>query len=96
MRIVEITVLCCVGMVGADAFGTLMTRAVAKGRARLAGAADVGGDFFGRVLLTGYGLSSLTHGHGLVGWLCVVPVLATGYVTTWKATLVTRQIGEQP
>jgi hypothetical protein len=73
-------------MAGSDAFGTLLNRAINQNRPHLAGAADVGGDFFGRVLLTGYGLTTLTHGHGWQGWAFVAPVLVTGYFTTFYAT----------
>jgi hypothetical protein len=81
-----ITVVCCVGMFAADSFGTRLIQSVQERRGRKAGWCDVGSDFFGKVVLTGYGLTSLTHGHGLAGWACTVPVLATGYWTTKKTT----------
>lgn len=86
--------MCCLAMAGADSFGTLLTRAVAKGHARLAGWGDVGGDFFGKCLLTGYGFSTLTHGHGVRGWLWCLPVFVTGYWTTKKATQAAARIKE--
>lgn len=83
----RITVLCCLGMFAADTFGTRLVRAIGEGRARAAGWCDVGSDFFGKVVLTGYGLETLTHGHGLAGWACTAPVLATGYWTTKRNTV---------
>lgn len=90
-ELARVTVLSCVGMLAADYFGTKLVQAIGSGRARAAAWCDVGGDFFGKVVLTGYGLTSLTHGHGAVGWACTVPVLATGYWTTKRTTQAARQ-----
>lgn len=79
-----LTVACCLAMVGADFFGTRLTQSVANGHPKMAGLCDVGSDFFGRVVLTSYGFESLTHGHGVAGWICCIPVLATGYYTTYR------------
>jgi hypothetical protein len=85
-HLVFVVLVSCVGMVLTDAFGALLNVAENRGRDNLAGLADTQVDFWGKYVLAGWSGSTLTHGHGLVGWLCVTPVLATGFVTTKFAT----------
>lgn len=81
-----ISALSCVGMVGCDFFGTLMNVAENRGQSERAGYADMGGDFFGKYLLAGWSGSTLTHGHGTLGWAAIWPVLVTGFYTTSYTT----------
>lgn len=87
-----ISLISCIGMVGCDFFGTLMNVAENRGQEILAGYGDMGGDFFGKFLLAGWSGSTLTHGHGTLGWVAIVPVLVTGFYTTGASTRWARRI----
>lgn len=87
-----ISALACVGMVACDFFGTLMNVAENRGQDRLAGYGDMGSDFFGKFILAGYAGSTLTHGHGTIGWVAIWPILVTGFYATGAATRWARHI----
>jgi hypothetical protein len=91
-----IVVISCVGMLLNDLFCTILTVAETRGRENLAAWSDVQCDFWGRYVLAAWSGSTLTHGHGLIGWLCIVPVLATGFYTTKFATRWMRRLKPQP
>lgn len=94
MKLALIVVVCCVGMLGCDLFSTLLVVAEARGRENLAGLSDIGADFWGKTVLTAYGLTDLTHGHGWLGWVLTLPVFATGFLTTKYTTRYSRRIKE--
>ena len=87
-----ISALSCVGMVACDMFGVLLCVAENRGQDLLAGYGDMGSDFFGKYILAGWSGSTLTHGHGVIGWLAIWPVLVTGFYTTGAATRWARRI----
>ena len=87
-----ISVLSCLGMIGCDFFGTFMNVSENRGQDKMAGYGDMGGDFFGKYLLAGWSGSTLTHGHGILGWLAIIPVLITGFYTTEFSTRWARRI----
>jgi len=68
-----------------DVFATTLTVAESKGKDTIAGLCDVGNDLFSKFILVAYGGTALTH-HGIWGWICVIPVLATGFITTKLTT----------
>jgi hypothetical protein len=83
-------------MVACDVFGTLLVVAENRGRENLAGLGDVGSDFWGKFVLAGWSGSTLTHGHGIVGWLCIIPILTTGFFTTKYATRLAKRLKSAP
>lgn len=87
-----VVALSCLGMVGCDFFGVLLGVGEARGQEDIAGMGDVGGDFFGKFLLAGWAGSTLTHGNGWEGWLCIVPILVTGFFTTKYVTRWAKRI----
>lgn len=91
MNLALVTALSCVGMAAGDVFATILTVAEARGRATLAGLCDMGNDAFSKFVLVAYGGTTLTH-HGIAGWLCVLPVLATGFITTRATTRWARRL----
>jgi hypothetical protein len=94
MSLAIISLLSSIGMIACDTFGTLLTVAEARGQDSLAGIGDMGSDFFGKYILAGWSGSVLTHGHGYLGWLAIMPVLITGFFTTRAATRWCRRIGQ--
>ncbi len=91
-HLLPIVVLSMVGMVACDFFGVLLNVGEARGQEDIAGSGDVGADFFGKFVLAGWCGSTLTHGHGIMGWLCIVPILVTGFFTTKYSTRWARRI----
>ena len=87
-----VVVLSCLAMVGCDFFGVLLGVGEARGQDDIAGLGDVGGDFFGKYVLAAWSGGALTHGHGWEGWLCIVPILVTGFFTTKYTTRWARKI----
>lgn len=86
-----VTVLSCAGNMGGDVFGTVMNIAENRGHENLAGVGDVGADLCSKFILVAYGGTALTH-HGWLGWLCVLPVLLTGFLTTKYTTRLTARL----
>ena len=90
--IFPVVALSCLAMVGCDFFGVLLGVGEARGQEDVAGIGDVGGDFFGKYVLAGWSGGTLTHGHGWEGWVCIVPILVTGFFTTKYVTRWARRI----
>jgi hypothetical protein len=87
--------LSCLAMVGCDFFGVLLMTGSARGQEDIAGLGDVGGDFFGKYVLAGWSGGTLTHGHGWEGWICIIPILVTGFFTTKYTTRWARRIKQR-
>jgi hypothetical protein len=81
-------------MLACDCFGVLLGVSEAWGRDNLAGIGDVGSDFFGKFVLAGWSGATLTHGHGWLGWVCIIPILVTGFFTTKYATRWMKRVRE--
>ena len=92
--IFPLVALSCLAMVGCDFFGVLLGVGEARGQEDVAGIGDVGGDFFGKYVLAGWSGSHLTD-HGWEGWVCIVPILVTGFFTTKYVTRWARRIKQR-
>lgn len=78
-----------------DTVGVLLVSAEAKGKDSLAGALDPISTIAKIVFYSGDG-GSFVHGHGLLGWLALSPVLVTDFFTTKYATRFSRRIKGAP
>lgn len=95
--LLPVVLLSMAGMVACDFFGVLLGVGEARGQDDVAGIGDVGSDFFGKYVLASWSGAALTHsGHGPLGWLCIVPVLVTGFFMTKYTTRWARRIKQHP
>jgi hypothetical protein len=92
LSVFTVSALSCVGMVACDMAGVLLTVSEARGQDTLAGYGDMGSDFMGKFILAGWSGSTLTHGHGILGWVAILPILVTGFYTTKHMTRWSRKM----
>lgn len=80
-----IILISCVAMVAKDFVAVFLTIAEARGRAGLSGVLNMAGTP-ANVVFYSYGGVEMVHGHGIAGWLALLPVMGVdlidGYVFT--------------
>jgi hypothetical protein len=79
------SMLGCVSMVIQDSSGTILVIAESRGKSHLAGMMDVTGDI-AKFMMYAYSGSILMTHYGPVGWLGIIPILITAYITTSRTT----------
>lgn len=89
-QIVLYSLVGSLGMLVSDATGTATVIAETRGAARLAGLMDATGDLARLVLFAYSGVALITK-FSPWGWLGVVPIVLTSYLTTSKATSLSRK-----
>jgi type VI protein secretion system component VasK len=83
--IILLSLLGCISMMIQDSSGTILVIAQNRNNAKLAGLMDVTGDFAKFVMYAFSGVLLMT-GYGWLGRLFILPILATGYLTTSTVT----------
>lgn len=78
-------------MIVMDSVGVLLVSAESKGKDNLAGGLDPISTVARIIFYSGDG-GSFVHGHGLLGWVALSPVLVTDFFTTKYATRFSRRI----
>lgn len=66
-------------MVAKDATGTFLVIAEARGRAHLSGVINALGTP-ATVVFYSFGGTALVHGHGIAGWLGLLPIMVVDYI----------------
>lgn len=85
ISLLAIVAISCVSMVAKDAIATFLVVAEAKGKAHLAGLLNALGTPASIIFFSAYGATALVHGHGWLGWLGLLPIMACDYfgVSVW-------------
>jgi hypothetical protein len=83
--VVLLSLLGCISMMVQDSSGTILVIAESRGNSRLAGAMDVIGDA-AKFVMYAYSGALLMTQYGWLGRAFILPILATGYVTTSQTT----------
>jgi hypothetical protein len=78
-------------MVAKDATGTFLVIAEARGRAHFSGIINALGTT-ATVVFYSYGATALVHGHGLAGWLGLLPIMIVDYLDGLVFTTIGRRI----
>jgi hypothetical protein len=87
----SLIIISCLSMIVKDAVGVFSVAAEAKGNERLAGALNPLGTV-ASILFYSVGAMGLVHGHGALGYVCLIPVLIVDYIDGRFFTAVSRYI----
>jgi hypothetical protein len=87
----SLIIISCLSMIVKDAVGVFSVAAEAKGNERLAGALNPFGTI-ASILFYSVGALGLVHGHGVLGYFCLIPVLIVDYIDGRFFTAVSRYI----
>ena len=85
------TLIGCAGMAVMDLVGTVLTKAIQAGKPNLAGLADMIGDAAKLTVLAAAGPELIFH-YRPWGWLGIIPILATAFLVTRHAVILTHGI----
>jgi hypothetical protein len=93
-QLIALSAAGCAGMAVQDAADTVRVRAIATGRATIAGLMDAGGDLAKFVLLSFSGVQLMTN-YGWKGRWFLLPILLTGFLVTYHATNLSERIEDE-
>lgn len=91
MSLLAIVLISCAAMVLKDFVATFLTIAEARGRAGLSGLLNALGTP-ANVIFYSFGAVEMVHGHGLLGWLALLPVMGVDLIDGYLFTRLGNRI----